>query len=155
MTHALETTGSHSSLMPETAGSELHLPEPLRIAEVAFGEFAIGLATGDWTAFVDRLSEDFRFWFPAGPFKGWNQGRDRAIAFFSSVSQVFPEGLTLTLSQITHNETTVVFEVQSRGKMLGHDYENQAAIAFEVRDSKIVCYREYLGVIYQLQSLNP
>ena len=151
MTDSSTSIGDSPSLTPETVLAEVSLPETLSIAGVAFGEFAAGLATGDWTAFLDRLSEDFRFWFPAGPFKGWNHGKDRAIAFFSSVSHVFPEGLTLTISQVTYNATTVVFEVQSRGKMLGHNYENQAAIAFEVRDGQIVCYREYLGVVYQLQ----
>jgi ketosteroid isomerase-like protein len=34
--------------------------------------------------------------------------------------------------------------------MLGHPYQNQAAIAFEVQGEQIIAYREYLGVIFQL-----
>jgi ketosteroid isomerase-like protein len=54
------------------------------------------------------------------------------------------------VQQTTSNPTTVVFEVRSQGSMLGYPYENQGAIAFEVRDDKICGYREYLGVVFQL-----
>ena len=122
----------------------------LQIAQIAFQAFAHGLACGEWSPFLEKLSDDFTFWFPAGPFKGLNHGRERASEFFKLVSVVFPEGLTLTVLQITSNPTTIVFEVRSQGTMLGHPYENQGAIAFEVRDHKICSYREYLGVIFQL-----
>lgn len=124
--------------------------ETLQIAETAFQAFQGGLAGGDWSPFLAQLSDDFAFWFPAGPFKGWNQGRERAKEFFAMVAIVFPGGLTLTVQQITSNATTVVFEVKSQGSMLGHPYENQAAIAFEVKNGKICTYREYLGVVFQL-----
>lgn len=127
-------------------------PETLTLATTAFEAFQTGLAGGDWEPFLAQLSDDFCFWFPAGPFQGWNQGRDRARDFFMMVSQVFPGGLTLTVQQITTNATTVVFEVTSQGSMLGHPYENQAAIALEVRQGKICTYREYLGVIFQISS---
>lgn len=122
----------------------------LAVAQAAFQAFAAGLAGGDWSPFLAQLSDDFSFWFPAGPFKGWNYGRERAIAFFNTVSTVFPDGLQLTVQQITSNPTTVVFEVRSQGSMMGHPYTNQAAVAFEVKNGKIATYREYLGVIFQL-----
>ncbi|MCU0523759.1 MAG: nuclear transport factor 2 family protein [Elainella sp. Prado103] len=125
--------------------------QTLQIAENAFQAFSQGLRSGDWVPFLNQLSDDFTFWFPAGPFKGWNQGRERAHEFFSLVSVMFPEGLTLTIQQITSNTTTVVYEVQSQGMLKGYPYQNQAAIAFEVRDNKIYAYREYLGVIFQLE----
>lgn len=130
--------------MPEAS------PETLHIATHAFQAFATGLAGGDWPPFLNQLSDDFTFWFPAGPFKGWNHGRERMATFLASVAQVFPGGLTVTVQQITSNETTVVFEVRSTGSMLGHPYENQAAIAFEVSNGQISAYREYLGVVFQL-----
>ena len=125
--------------------------QTIQIAEHAFQAFADGLAYGDWSAFLEHLSDDFTFWFPAGPFKGLNHGRDRAKEFFKLVAVVFPEGLMLTVQQITSNPTTVVFEVRSQGSMLGHPYENQGAIAFDIKDDKICAYREYLGVIFQLE----
>jgi ketosteroid isomerase-like protein len=126
-------------------------PETLQIAKDAFQDFSCGLASGDWSPFLSRLSDDFTFWFPAGPFQGLNHGREKAREFFTSVAQVFPEGLTLTVQQITSNSTTVIFEVRSQGSMFGKPYQNQAAIAFEVRDGKICSYREYLGVVFQLK----
>jgi len=123
--------------------------ETLQIAQEAFQDFALGLACGEWTPFLSRLSEDFTFWFPAGPFKGLNVGVEKAKTFFAAVSHIFPEGLTLTVQQITSNATTVVFEVRSHGTMSGQLYENQAAIAFDIKNGKVCSYREYLGVVFQ------
>ncbi len=124
--------------------------DTLKIAEKAFQAFSQGLAGGDWSAFLAQLSDDFTFWFPAGPFKGLNHGRQSAAAFLQSASRMFPAGLTLTVQQVSSSPNTVVFEVRSEGLMMGQPYENQAAIAFEVRGDKICAYREYLGVIFQL-----
>lgn len=132
--------------MPEAS------PETLTVAQAAFHDFAVGLETGKWQPFLDRLSDDFTFWFPAGPFQGHNVGKERIAEFFASMPQVFPNGLTLTVQQITTNATTVVFEVQSEGSMGTRPYQNQAAIAFDIRGNQVCSYREYLGVIF---SLNP
>lgn len=122
----------------------------IQVAAAAFQDFQTGLATGDWSEFLQRLHPDFYFWFPAGPFQGMNYGQERAAAFFAIVRKLFPEGLQLEVLQITSNATNVVFEVRSRGVMLGQPYENQAAVAFEIRDGKVIGYREYLGVVFQL-----
>ena len=125
-------------------------PATLEIAQAAFVDFTDGLADGDWQPFLDHLSDDVTFWFPAGPFKGHNQGKDRLADFLAMVPTVFPGGLTLEVVQITHNDTTVMFEVRSMGRMGGEPYENQAAIAFDIRGRQICAYREYLGVVFQL-----
>ena len=124
--------------------------DTLQVADRAFQAFAHGLAEGDWTAFLGCLSDDFTFWFPAGPFKGLNHGKDRAADFFAMVSKVFPAGLTVTVQQVASNPTTVIYEVRSEGVMLGQVYENQAAIALEIKDDHVCAYREYLGVVFQL-----
>lgn len=117
----------------------------LAVARQAFTHFEHGLATGDWQAFFDMLTDDFSFWFPLGQFQGLNVGKERAIAFFHYVSEVYSEGLTLTLDRITSNETTVVFEFRDEGLMRGKPYKNRVAISLDVRDDKICGYREYLG----------
>lgn len=117
----------------------------LVIARQAFAHFEHGLATGDWQAFFDMLTDDFSFWFPLGQFRGLNVGKARAIEFFHYVSEVYSEGLTLTLDRITSNETTVVFEFRDEGLMWGKPYKNRVAVSFDVRDDKICGYREYLG----------
>lgn len=122
----------------------------MKVAQAAFEEFSQGLSSGNWDAFLERLSEDFAFWFPAGPFKGNNVGKARAQAFFDSASKVFPEGLSLRVERVMNDGDTVIFEVRSQGLMLGHPYENQAAISFDIRGEKVCGYREYLGVVFQV-----
>lgn len=122
----------------------------MAIAQTAFQDFSQGLASGEWSPFLARLTEDFTFWFPAGPFKGQNTGKDRARDFFMMVSKIFPEGLSLTVERVMSQGNTVLFEVRSQGTMLGHPYENQAAISFDIQGEKVCGYREYLGVIFQL-----
>ena len=125
--------------------------EVMETAQQAFHHFTRGLATEEWQPFLDRLTDDFSFWFPAGPYRGMNQGKARAAEFFQTVSTIFNEGLELQLQRTFQQGTTVLFEVRSRGKMLGQPYENQAAISFDVRGDRICGYREYLGVVFQLK----
>ena len=117
----------------------------LAVARQAFAHFEQGLATGDWQAFFEMLTDDFSFWFPLGQFHGLNVGKERAIEFFSYVSEVYSEGLTLTLDRVTSNETTVVFEFRDEGLMWGNPYKNRVAVSFDVCGDKICGYREYLG----------
>lgn len=117
----------------------------LAVANQAFTHFEHGLATGDWQAFLEMLTDDFSFWFPIGQFHGLNVGKDRATEFFNYVSEVYSEGLTLTLDRVTSNETTVVFEFRDQGLMWGKLYKNRVAVSFDVRGDKICGYREYLG----------
>lgn len=125
--------------------------ETIATAQKAFDYFNHGLATGAWADFLAMLSDDFTFSFPIEPFKGENVGREKAAQFFHYVSdKVFTEGLYLTVERITSSETTVVFEVRSSGLMFGEPYQNQVAISFDVRGDRVCGYREYLGVIYQI-----
>lgn len=117
----------------------------LNVAQQAFEQFQHGLATGEWSGFLDLLTEDFTFWFPMGKFHGLNVGKERAREFFQYVSESFPEGLTLTLDHLTSNETTVVFEFRDEGLLLGQPYKNRVAVSFDVRSDKICSYREYFG----------
>lgn len=119
--------------------------QTLTVARQAFAHFEHGLATGDWQAFLDMLTDDFSFWFPLGQFHGLNVGKERAIEFFNYVSEVYSQGLTLTLDRVTSNETTAVFEFRDQGLMWGNPYKNRVAVSFDVRGNKICGYREYLG----------
>lgn len=126
--------------------------EIITTAQVAFKHFTQGLETGEWEAFLNMLTDDFRFWFPVGIYKGENVGKEKATQFFHYVTdKVFTQGLSIELERITSNETTVVFEIKSQGQMLSYAYENQAAISFDIRGDKICGYREYLGVLYQIK----
>lgn len=119
--------------------------DTLRVAHHAFECFKHGLASGDWKAFVEMLSDDFTFWFPVGPYHGLNVGKDRAIAFLEYVSQTFSEGLSVQLDRVTSNTTTVVFELRSEGFLRGEPYKNRIAISLDVRGNQVCGYREYFG----------
>ncbi|MBD2387049.1 nuclear transport factor 2 family protein [Cylindrospermum sp. FACHB-282] len=117
----------------------------LRVAQQAFEHFEHGLATGEWSVFLDMLTEDFTFWFPMGKFHGLNVGKERAREFFQYVAESFRGGITLILERLTSNETTVVFEFRDEGLLLGQPYKNRIAVSFDVRGDKICGYREYFG----------
>jgi ketosteroid isomerase-like protein len=121
--------------------------ETITTAQKAFEQFAYGLATGEWNAFLDMLADDFTFWFPVGPYQGWNVGKERASAFFEYVSEAFDTGLKVTLESIASNEKTAIFEMRTEGLLRGKPYQNQVAVSFDVCGDKICCYREYLAVI--------
>lgn len=117
----------------------------LRVAHQAFEHFQHGLATGEWNNFLDMLTEDFSFWFPAGKYHGLHEGKEKAREFFYYVSECFQDGLTLTLEHVTSNETTVVFEFRDQGLLFGQLYKNRLAVSFDVRGNQICSYREYFG----------
>ena len=117
----------------------------MAVAQQAFEYFTRGLARGEWDLFLDMLTDDFTFWFPVGSFHGFNQGKERARAFFEYVSEVFG-GITITsIERVTSSDTTVVFEFRDEGKMRGEPYKNRIAVSFDIRGDKICGYREYLG----------
>ncbi|MBW4618842.1 MAG: nuclear transport factor 2 family protein [Cyanosarcina radialis HA8281-LM2] len=125
-----------------TEGSE----NTLKVARQAFENLQHGLATEDWTPLLDLLTEDFSFWFPVGPYHGFNVGKEKAKAFFQYVSEVFGRTIKLTsLERVTSNETTVVFEFRDEGMMWNEPYKNRIAVSFDVRGDKICGYREYFG----------
>jgi ketosteroid isomerase-like protein len=123
------------------------------VAQEGFTRLQQGLATGQWQPFLEMLTEDCTFSFPAGSYKGLHQGKTMLAKFLNYATEsVFKNGLSLTLQRITSNETTVVFEVYSEGEMWGKPYQNQAAIAFDIQGDRICSYREYLAVVFTLPS---
>jgi ketosteroid isomerase-like protein len=122
----------------------------LAVATRAFEAFRIGLERGEWQGFFDLLADDFSFYFPTGRWLGLHQGKDEAMQFFRYVSQVYPDGLRLTLDRVTANETTAVFEFRDEGTLVvpGQEprtYRNRVAVSLDVCGDKICHYREYFG----------
>jgi ketosteroid isomerase-like protein len=118
----------------------------LKVARQAFENLTHGMATGEWEALLDMLTEDFTLWFPMGKFHGSNVGKERAREFFEYVFESFSPGLNLTgLDRVTSNETTAVFEFRDEGLLFGQLYKNRVAVSFDVRGDKICGYREYFG----------
>lgn len=142
----------------DNAYQELHLSfvqtraprvrTPKAVAEEAFADFRSGLATGEWGAFLDRLSDDFTFHFPLGSYQGLNQGKDRAAEFFGFVSEVYSDGLFVDeVLGVTAEGSRVVFEFRDHGLMFGKPYHNQVAISLDVCGELICGYREYFGLV--------
>lgn len=125
--------------MTQTTSKTLEVPQQ------AFKHFNHGLATGEWNAFLDILTDDFSFWFPVGQYHGLNVGKEKTREFLEYVSSAFPEGLKVILDRVTSNETTVVFEFRDEGSLRGEPYKNRIAVSFDVRKDKICAYREYFG----------
>lgn len=120
-------------------------PFHVTVAQQAFNRFTQGLATGDWQGFLEMLSDDFTFWFPTGEYHGLNTGKARASEFFRYVSAAFSEGLAVQLDRTTYNDTTVVFELRTEGRLRGEPYKNRVVVSFDVRGEQICAYREYFG----------
>ena len=55
----------------------------LAIANLAFEAWKMGLATGNWEAFLNLLTEDFSFSFPVGKYQGIHQGKENAKNFLN------------------------------------------------------------------------
>lgn len=121
-------------------------PDPRNVAMRAFQHFCTGLASGQWEPFLAMLSDDFSFWFPRGKYKGLNVGKDRAREFFTYVSSVFSEGLSVTLDRVVGSGSTYIFEFRDEGKLRGQPYTNRVALALDVRGRQICAYREYFGL---------
>jgi hypothetical protein len=122
----------------------------LAIANLAFKAWKMGLATGNWEAFLNLLTDDFSFSFPVGKYQGIHQGKASAKEFFEYVSKIYSEGLGVDLKRTLQTDKTVIFEIESSGQMLGQAYRNQASVFFEIRGEKICHYREYLAVFYRI-----
>lgn len=121
---------------------------PKQVAEEAFEDFRIGLATGTWEPFLDRLSDDFTFHFPLGKYQGLNEGKDRAAEFFAFVSQAYPEGLEVEeIVGVTAEGNRVVFEFKDSGLLRGQPYHNLVTISLDVCGEKVCGYREYFGLV--------
>jgi ketosteroid isomerase-like protein len=120
------------------------------VATRAFEAFRHGLERGEWQGFFDLLADDFSFYFPTGRWQGQHRGKDKAIEFFRYVSQVFPDGLRVSLDRVTANEATVVFEFRDEGTLAvpgeaPRPYKNRVAVSLDVCGEKICQYREYVG----------
>ncbi len=115
----------------------------------AFERFAKGLRTGDWEPFLEILTDDFTFTFPAGAFQGVNVGKERAREFFLYVSSLFEGGLETEVQRITYSGSTVVFELNSQGSLRGQPYKNQVAVSFDLQGDRVCAYREYFSLVYR------
>ena len=117
-------------------------------AHKAFDLFAQGWTTGDFTPYIAMLADEMTFWFPMGAHRGkfsGAQGRQEMIAKCKD-HEAAGDRLTFHAPEyvLTSNHS-VMFEFESEGLYGGNPYKGHNAIAFEIKDGKIVGFREYFG----------
>jgi ketosteroid isomerase-like protein len=119
------------------------------VAMRAFERFREGLATGRWAPWFEMLEDDFTFVFPTGKYLGRHTGKAKAVEFFKYVRSVYPDGLTVTLDQVTVEGSRALFEFRSEGALVlpteRRPYKNRVAVVMEFRGDRVVAYREYFG----------
>lgn len=138
-----------SSTAPVPVLAEQQAVSVREVAMRAFERFRDGLATGAWDPWFEMLADDFTFTFPTGKYLGRHTGKATAIEFFQYVRSVYPDGLTLTLDQITVEGNRALFEFRSEGTLVlpteRRPYKNRVAVVMEFRGDRVVAYREYFG----------
>lgn len=119
----------------------------LDVAQRGFAAFQRGWATGEFAPYIAMLTDDFLFWFPAGPHRGKYAGREGREHMVAKCREHAASGdrLTYTPYRVTSNDTTVMFEFDSSGTIGGKHYLGRNAISLDVSGDRISGFREYFG----------
>ena len=120
----------------------------MTVARKVFDLFAQGWVTGDFGPYIALLADEMTFWFPTGSHRGkfiGAEGRRQMIAKCRD-HNVAGDRLTLHPPQyVLTDGASVMFEFESEGLYGGKPYMGHNAIAFEVKDDKVIGFREYFG----------
>lgn len=117
------------------------------IALRAFGYLADGHQRGSFQHYLDMLTDDYTFYAPVGEFRGKNVGKERAAAFYNTITAAKADFTFSKPLRITSNGYTVVIEFTDEGTIMGQTYFNRIASSFDIKGDKICGYREYFGDI--------
>lgn len=104
---------------------------------------ALTNADVDWVR--EHYAEDFQIWVTGSlPFSGTND-KPGALAGMPAVLDLFPEGLTFSVRDMTAEGEKVAIEASSRGKTFrGDQYEQEYHFLMRARGGKIVEWKEYM-----------
>ena len=119
------------------------------VARRAWDGFVAGRATGDWSAFLDTLSDDVTFFISSpGPFQGENHGKQR-VEDFAQHAAAHGEGRIKFEKpvRVSGKGATVVFEAWDDRSVDGAEMANRVALSLDVEDGRIITVREYVGVM--------
>lgn len=121
--------------------------QTLDVAQRGLAAFQRGWETGDFAAYIAMLTDDFLFWFPAGPHRGKYAGREGREHMVAKCREQAEAGDRLTFApyRVTSNDTTVMFEFDSKGTISGKPYKGRNAISLDVIGDRISGFREYFG----------
>lgn len=125
----------------------------IKTANEAWTALATGHRTGNFSAYLSMLSDDYTFSIPVGPFRGQNKGLERAQAFFDAVAAAKPNLTYNEPLRISSTGSTVVIEFADEGDLGGAAYKNRIAASFDIVNGRVAAYREYFGDI-DIDSIN-
>ena len=117
--------------------------------ENAFQHFLNGWATGNWQPFLDLLSDDLIFQYPAGNYKGRHfapEGKPKMIDWARCHSER-GDRIQIDPTFKLIGGDWGLFCADSVGTYNGEQYEGNEAYLLRVRDNQIIEYREYIGDI--------
>jgi ketosteroid isomerase-like protein len=117
----------------------------IAIARTAWSHLAHGHRTGEFSPYLAMLSEHYEFSIPVGPFRGSNQGKERAKAFFAAVATARPNLTYREPLRICASADTVVIEFEDDGDFGGYPYRNRIAASFDIKDGLITAYGVFRG----------
>lgn len=117
-------------------------------AREAFDLFAQGWETGNFESYIATLADEMTFWFPTGTHRGKYAGAEGRAQMIAKCQDHTAAGDRLTLHPpqfVLADGNSVMFEFESEGIYAGIPYKGHNAIAFEIKDGKVVGFREYFG----------
>jgi ketosteroid isomerase-like protein len=122
---------------------------PREVLEDAYQEFISGWATGNWQPFLDLLSDDLIFQYPAGTYRGRHlalKGKPVMLAWANAHKDA-GDRIQITPSLTVFQDDWGIFTAISVGTYNGEPYDGNEAYFLRVQGNQIVEYREYIGDI--------
>jgi len=112
-------------------------------------DFVAAINRGDVEALADMYAADGVCWTPGSmPISG-TYDREQVRKFAKQILEAFPNGLNMTIRRMTAEENRVAIEAESHARHVsGKDYNNQYHILMQLRDGKIVEWREYMDTMH-------
>jgi ketosteroid isomerase-like protein len=117
---------------------------PRDIVLEALGHNARGHRGEGFDGWYRMLDDRISITLPIGAFRGENLGIERAREIYEAIAAASPR-LTYEIRHVVELGDTVMVEFDSQGSIAGVPYRNRIAGSFDVRDGRVVAYREYFG----------
>lgn len=117
--------------------------------ENAYQKFLNGWATDNWQPFLDLLSDDLIFQYPAGVYRGRHlppEGKPKMVAWANSHRDA-GDRIQIIPSLKVFQDDWGIFTANSVGTYNGEAYDGNEAYFLRVQENRIVEYREYIGDI--------
>lgn len=119
------------------------------ILENAYQQFLNGWATGNWHSFLNLVSDDLIFQYPAGIYKGRHlapEGKLKMVAWANAHGSA-GDRIQIIPSLKLFQDDWGFFSANSIGTYNREPYDGNEAYVLRVRGNQVIEYREYIGDI--------